>query len=123
MPTTAAPFRDRVDIVFNKARARYEQQPPWETFFAEILGEGGVARQEFGEWADFTQFTATEQYQEIQRMIADLRQGSRKNTGDQAVVTVRLPKAVHEFLREEAHQRRISLNLLCVTKLLQAIQE
>ncbi len=119
MPTIAASFQDRVDSVFTKIRARFEQQPPWETFFAEVLGKGGLVSQEFSDWAEFTQFAATEQYQEILRMITDLRQGVKKNTGEQAVVTVRLPKAVHEFLREEAHQQRVSLNSLCVSKLLQ----
>ena len=39
------------------------------------------------------------------------------------VITVRLPKSMHEYLRTEAHDLRTSMNKLCISKLLQVIEE
>ena len=37
------------------------------------------------------------------------------------MITVRLPKSLHEALRDEAHEHRTSMNKLCISKLLQFI--
>ena len=37
------------------------------------------------------------------------------------MITVRLPKSLHESLRTEAHEKRTSMNKLCISKLLQMI--
>jgi hypothetical protein len=37
------------------------------------------------------------------------------------VITVRLPKSLHESLRAEAHDRHTSMNKLCISKLLQVV--
>ena len=37
------------------------------------------------------------------------------------VITVRVPASVHEYLRAEAHEKRTSMNKLCITKLLQPV--
>ena len=39
------------------------------------------------------------------------------------VITVRLPKSMHEYLRTEAHDLRTSMNKLCISKLLQVIEQ
>ena len=39
------------------------------------------------------------------------------------VITVRLPKSLHESLRTEAHEKRTSMNKLCISKLLQMVDE
>jgi hypothetical protein len=51
---------------------------------------------------------------------ADLPGGPREPT---RVITVRLPKSLHESLRAEAHDRRTSMNKLCISKLLQVVDE
>jgi predicted HicB family RNase H-like nuclease len=40
-----------------------------------------------------------------------------------SVVTVRLPRETHERLREVAHEKRTSLNVLCVASLEAALNE
>lgn len=37
------------------------------------------------------------------------------------VITVRLPKSLHEALKTEAYGRKTSMNQLCISKLLQVI--
>ena len=37
------------------------------------------------------------------------------------VITVRLPKSMHDALKDEAYEHRTSMNKLCISKLLQFI--
>ena len=39
------------------------------------------------------------------------------------VITVRLPRSLHESLKDEANSRKTSMNQLCISKLLQVIEE
>jgi hypothetical protein len=39
------------------------------------------------------------------------------------VITVRLPASLHEALKDEAHQRKVSMNKLCINKLVQEMAE
>ena len=47
------------------------------------------------------------------------------NNGQESirVITVRLPASLHEALKDEAHQRKVSMNKLCISKLLQVIEQ
>src|SRR5690606_9089517 len=66
----------------------------------------------------------TTEYTEIQGMLTRLRERGREQPQQQeptAVITVRLPKSLHDALRLEAHDRRISMNKLCIAKLVQSL--
>ena len=102
----------------------FQRQPDWITFFREVLGVDGLLRKLFPTPEEMADFEKTGQYAEIQAMLAKLRE----RTGAQAdgreptrVITVRLPKSLHESLRAEAHDRKTSMNQLCISKLLQVI--
>ena len=63
---------------------------------------------------------------EIQQMVAKLRERSSEPQDSREptrVITVRLPKSLHESLRAEAHDRKTSMNKLCISKLLQIVDE
>ena len=96
------------------------------TFFREILGIGGVVRRLFPEDEALLEFEKTEEHAEIQSMLARLRQKS-DNRGETPeptrVITVRLPKSLHEALQAEAHLHQTSMNKLCISKLLQVIDD
>jgi predicted HicB family RNase H-like nuclease len=71
-------------------------------------------------------FEQTEEYTDIQLMVAKLRErGTVQINGKEPtrVITVRLPKSLHEALRVEAHNRNTSMNQLCISKLLQVIAD
>ena len=108
------------------AKQLFLQTPDWVTFFREILGIGGVARRLFPNQEDFLAFEQTEEFAEIQNMVAALRM--KKGNGAEGheptrVITVRLPKSLHEALRAEAHDHKTSMNKLCIAKLLQVLEE
>ena len=39
------------------------------------------------------------------------------------MITVRLPKSLHEYLRVQAEENNLSINKLCISKLLQTVDE
>ncbi len=123
-PPTAIPVESRGREVFRIAGELYRQNPDWVTFFREVLGVEGIVRRIFPSTDEFLSFEQTDEYLEIQQMVAKLRESNRahaQGSEPTRVITVRLPKSLHESLRTEAHERRTSMNKLCISKLLQVI--
>lgn len=120
----APPSSDRQHEVYQVAYERFRENPDWVTFFREFLGVEGVVRKTFQHPQDLNAFEQGDKYSEIQQMVAKLRVRSKNQTESDEptrVITVRLPKSLHESLRAEAHQRQTSMNQLCISKLLQVI--
>jgi hypothetical protein len=113
--------------VFRVADEIFRQRPSWVTFFREVLGVDGIVRQVYSTPDTLTHFEQTPEYQKIQQMLAKLRENDSDLPGGPReptrVITVRLPKSLHESLRAEAHDRRTSMNKLCISKLLQVIDD
>ncbi|MEO2049860.1 MAG: toxin-antitoxin system HicB family antitoxin [Pirellulales bacterium] len=108
----------------SQANQRFSQHPDWVTFYREVLGINGVIRQNFPDAQTLASFEKTEEYADIQQMLAKLREKGRTQVSEQEptrVITVRMPKSLHESLRVEAHERHTSMNKLCISKLLQMI--
>jgi len=121
---SAIPAENRRREVHRIAGEIYRQNPDWVTFFREVLGVEGIARRMFPSTDEFLSFEQTAEYLEIQQMVAKLRESNRTQAHGAEptrVITVRLPKSLHESLRTEAHERRTSMNKLCISKLLQVI--
>ena len=75
---------------------------------------------------ELTAFEQSEEFDAIQKMLVKLREkrtSADPETEPTRVITVRLPKSMHEYLRTEAHDLRTSMNKLCISKLLQVIGE
>jgi predicted HicB family RNase H-like nuclease len=111
--------------IYRVAHELFSRKPDWVTFFREVLGIGGIIRQTYKTPADLAEFEQTPEYIEIQQMLARLR--GNANTAEYLeptrVITVRLPQSMHEALRVEAHEHRTSMNKLCISKLLQVVDE
>jgi predicted HicB family RNase H-like nuclease len=116
---------DRQQEALRAAHDLFVQNPDWVKFYREILGLHGVVRQHFPRREALAAFEQTEAYQEIQQMLRKLRERSVAPTGGSQeptrVITVRLPRSLHEALRAEAHEHQTSMNKLCISKLLQFI--
>jgi hypothetical protein len=121
---TPVAHEDRKHTAQRIANEMFHQQPDWITFFREVLGVDGLLRKLFSTPEELASFEKTPEYAEIQLLLARLRE----RTGAAAdgkeptrVITVRLPKSLHEALKTEAHDRKTSMNQLCISKLLQVI--
>ena len=111
--------------VYRVASDLFQQKPDWVTFFREVLGVEGLVRRSFNP-LELAQFEQTKEYSDIQQMVAKLRERSGEPADGREptrVITVRLPKSLHEYLRTEAHERKTSMNKLCISKLLQMVDE
>ena len=112
--------------VYRVASELYRQDPDWVTFFREVMGVEGIVRRVFTSPAELARFEQTREFQEIQQMVAKLRERASEPADAREptrVITVRLPKSLHESLRTEAHERKTSMNKLCISKLLQIVDE
>ena len=108
------------------ATALYQSNPDWATFYREILGVRGIVRRLYRTRDDLAAFKDTEAYTNIQRMLQKLRDKKHAAVNQDeeptSVITVRIPKSLHEALRDEAYDHRTSMNKLCISKLLRLIE-
>ena len=91
--------QDKYREVLEVAENLYRQDPDWVTFFREVLGIDGAIRRGFPSFDDLTQFEQSEEFDKIQKMLVKLRE--KRTSGDPEteptrVITVRLPKSMHE---------------------------
>jgi predicted HicB family RNase H-like nuclease len=117
---------EKYQQILQTARQLYESGPDWVTFFREVMGVDGVVRRTFTRLEELTAFEKSQEFDQIQKWLVKLRE--QKNATDAEseptrVITVRLPKSMHEYLRTEAHDLRTSMNKLCISKLLQVIEQ
>src|SRR4051812_11731305 len=100
--------------VFRIATDLFNQNPDWVTFFREVLGLDGLIRRACPDATSLSHFEQSPEYQQIQQMLAKLREltpdSQAANKEPQRVITVRLPKSMHEALKEEARQHKTSMN-------------
>ncbi len=107
------------------ANTLFQKKVDWVLFFREVLGVEGVVRRSFPTPPELNAFEKTDEYLQIQQMLARLRgmgitEVSKEPT---KVITVRMPQSLHEKLRLEAHDKRTSMNKLCISKLLQMVDQ
>lgn len=117
---------DKYRGVLTIAQNLYRQDPDWVTFFREVLGIDGIVRKAFKSPEEMAQFETSEEHDQIQKMLTKLRERrgvSEKQTEPTHVITVRIPKSMHEALISEAKTKSTSMNKLCISKLLQVVDE
>lgn len=123
-PQPSTRLDEEAQKIYQQALELYWRDPDWVTFFREILGSRGVVRKQFRDKDELSLFERTPEYTEIKLMLARLRhKGSRRRGRPEPtrVITVRMPKSLHEALQSEAFLHQTSMNKLCITKLLQFI--
>ena len=112
--------------VLQVAERLYGMDPEWVVFFREVLGVDGIVRLTFSDAEGLARFECSPQYARIRVMLDALRsrhldQPSERET--QRVVTVRMPRSLHETLKNEAGLMRVSVNTLCISKLMKLLDE
>ncbi|MCE5302763.1 MAG: toxin-antitoxin system HicB family antitoxin [Planctomycetaceae bacterium] len=107
------------------AEQLFAQKPDWITFYREVLGLHGMVRRLYPTRESLLAFKQTDSYREILQLLTQLRQNGPVTEGEEPtrVITVRLPKSMHEALRVEAFEHHTSMNKLCISKLLEFIEK
>jgi predicted HicB family RNase H-like nuclease len=117
-----ATFAKQAKKAQEMAQALFDAKINWPSFFREIMGVGGAIERLFPDDTSREAFRETEEYLEIQKCFKALAdsQGAEQDAQEPSrVITVRLPKSLHVALKTQAHQTKLSLNTLCINKLLQ----
>ncbi len=119
-----ATFELRCQQAFDVANDLFVNAPTWVCFYRELMGGRGLITQLFPEHDDFGRFLRTEQYHQIQMMLTALRSRDLPENDPhdpQRMITVRLPKSLHEAMCDEAGRLNISVNRLCISRMLQLL--
>ena len=122
----APEFEARCNQMFSLANDLFGHAPTWVCFFREVLAVDGLARKLFPTEEEYSQFMATSHYDQLLQMLTALRSRDlpENDPNDpQRMITVRLPKSLHEALCEEAGRLNISVNKLCISRLLQVLDQ
>ncbi len=112
--------------IHRKAFALFSLSPDWVTFYRKVLGLDGIVRRHYRDQDALAEFEQTEVYAAIQQMLTKLREFGNpdRETGEPTrVITVRVPNSLHATLKSEAHEHQTSVNKLCISKLLQWIDD
>jgi len=118
-------FATRAREVYERAEALVASKSDWITVFREIFGPSGIAREYFPTTEEMEQFEKTLEFRAVRQFIGQLREqsGDASERVPTRMITVRIPKTLHDSLRTEAHSRKTSLNKLCIWKLLQSLDD
>lgn len=99
--------------------------PTWVAFFREVLGKGGIMQSLIGE-EERKAYMESEQHFQILEMLTTLRSRDLPENDpseSQKMITVRIPACVHDYICDEANALEISVNRLCISRLLQRPDE
>jgi hypothetical protein len=112
--------RAREVLAFAEERAR--QAADWIELHNAIFGIGGKATELFTTESERTAFSRTKECKRIFAMMDELPQPAVKEFGEllataNGAISVRLPRSVHAALLAEAKAEGVSLNQLCLSKL------
>ncbi len=125
-PSPRAARANDATAVLHVAERFYAMNPEWVVFFREVLGVDGVVRRTFTDSEALVRFECSPQYARIREMLDALRirqQERHCERESQRVITVRMPRSLHESLKSEAEQMRVSVNTLCISKLMKLLDD
>ncbi|WP_372721334.1 hypothetical protein [Novipirellula sp.] len=110
--------------VLRLAQEAFAKTGSWVVFYREMLGVDGVVRKLFTDSESMRQFEASDEFAELQEMVAAMR-SQDPSKGDSAeperMITIRLPMSLHDALKVESAEMNLSINKLCISKLLQPV--
>jgi hypothetical protein len=121
-PEASGTVLARARQVLEFAERRAESAADWLELSNALFGPGGKATLAFPTPADRTAFCKTRGYKRILAMMNDLPTPPVQEVIDltssaNGAISVRLPRSVHAALLAEAQAEGVSLNQLCVAKL------
>lgn len=125
-PNRSLQLSQRPGEVVRIAIEVFSMTSSWVDFYRAILGPEGVARKLF-HGADQNRFwESTPEFFQIQEMLTAIRsQDDLKSDSVEPLrmITIRLPMSMHEALKLESTERNTSINKLCLSKLLNGIDQ
>ena len=106
-PNGDLPFEERGQEVLRLAQEAFTKTGSWVVFYREMLGADGVVRKVYTNASEMRIFEGSAEFVELQEMVAAMRsQDASKgdSTEPERMITIRLPKSLHDALRIEADE-------------------
>lgn len=94
----------------------------WVDFYRMVFGVEGLINRLYPTSEDRLAFSLDPAYVQIQEQLNGLRErdtGKVEEVEAQRMITIRVPKSVHERLCAESNDLNVSVNTLCISKLIQ----
>ncbi len=118
------PLPQRAGEIKRLAIEAFPQTDNWVVFYREILGVDGIVRKLYRTIAELRTWEQSAEFGEVNTMLAALRShdtGKGDTIEAQRMITVRLPASMHEAMKLESKECGLSINKLCITKMLQPL--
>ncbi len=121
-PKVSKPIAAKAGQVLEFAESRAKEVADWLDLHFALFGVDGKATQLFPTEAERSAFLRTAQYKRILALMDTLPRPKRNEMRElvssaNGAISVRLPRSVHAALLAEAKAEGVSLNQLCVAKL------
>lgn len=117
-------FEEKCARVVRTAAELFGVAPTWTAFYREVLGEKGIVRTIFVQPEERESYEGTEQHSQIFEMLTTLRSRDLPEndpTELQRMITIRLPMSLHNAICDEANELEVSVNKLCISRMLQPL--
>jgi hypothetical protein len=111
-------------LVFETATELFGVAPTWTAFYRETIGGGGVARALFTDADEAREYECSGEHSKVLEMLTVLRSRDLPENDPhepQRMITVRIPKSLHDSICGEANELCVSVNKLCISRLLQKV--
>lgn len=111
-------------LVLETATDLFGLAPTWTAFYRETLGGGGVVRALFEDADEAREYECSKVHAQVLEMLTVLRSRDLPENDpheQQRMITVRIPKSLHDSICDEANELAVSVNKLCISKLLQKL--
>lgn len=111
-------------LAFETAVELFGVAPTWTAFYRETLGGDGVSRALFMEVGEIREYECSDEHSKVLEMLTVLRSRDLPENDPhepQRMITVRIPKSLHDSICDEANELAVSVNKLCISRLLQKV--
>ncbi len=93
----------------------------WVAFYQDVFGPHGLLLTSLTT-EQLEAYQRSDDYAELNELLADLRSTDREKPStyeSEQMITIRIPRSLHAVLADESEDTGLSLQKLCITKLLQ----
>jgi hypothetical protein len=121
-----ASYDSRVQAVLRSASELFGLAPTWTAFYREVLGGDGVMRRVLCLDGEMEKFECSHEHGKLLEMLTVLRSRDLPENDpyeQQRMITVRIPKSLHDAICDEANALAVSVNKLCISRLLQKVDK
>ena len=111
-------------MVYETATELFGVAPTWTAFYREILGGDGISRALFVCADETREYESSDEHAKVLEMLTVLRSRDLPENDpheQQRMITVRIPKSLHDSICDEANALEVSVNKLCISRLLQKV--